>query len=177
MGPLPIVEPQVRLQIPLQLPQAGVVGAPEGHPPQLAEDRTLQPLDETVRPGMVGFGPSVLDAQLDAGRGDAVWCTAPPESPHAVWSALVGPWSRGAEVVLHQGDFDPLERLDLLYRLGPTILCQSPAEYRALAELRELERFRSPRLRRLVSTGDYLEADPSCVYEPAAAAAGLSAAV
>ena len=102
---------------------------------------------------------------LDAGRGDAVWCTAPPESPHAVWSALVGPWSRGAEVVLHQGDFDPLERLDLLYRLGPTILCQSPAEYRALAELRELERFRSPRLRRLVSTGDYLEAETIAAFE------------
>ena len=102
---------------------------------------------------------------LDAGRGDAVWCTAPPDSSQAVWSALVGPWSRGAEVVLHQGDFDPLERLDLLYRLGPTILCQSPAEYRALAELRELERFRSPRLRRLVSTGDYLEPEIIAAFE------------
>jgi acetyl-CoA synthetase/medium-chain acyl-CoA synthetase len=94
---------------------------------------------------------------LDAGRGDSVWCTAPPESAHAIWSSLAGPWSRGAEVVLHHGEFDPLDRLDLLYRLGPTIACQSPAEYRALAGLRELERFRSPRLRRLVSTGDYLE--------------------
>ena len=102
---------------------------------------------------------------LDAGRGDAVWCTAPTDSPHAVWSALVGPWSRGAEIVLHQGDFDPLERLDLLYRLGPTILCQSPAEYRALAGLRELERFRSPRLRRLVSTGDYLEPEIIAEFE------------
>jgi acyl-coenzyme A synthetase/AMP-(fatty) acid ligase len=102
---------------------------------------------------------------LDAGRGDAVWCTAPPDSPHAVWSALVGPWSRGAEVVLHQGEFDPLERLDLLYRLSPTILCQSPAEYRALAELRELEKFRSPRLRRLVSTGDHLEPEIIAAFE------------
>ncbi|MGH3065167.1 MAG: AMP-binding protein [Gaiellaceae bacterium] len=102
---------------------------------------------------------------LDAGRGDSVWCTAPPESAHAVWNALVGPWSRGAEVVLHQGEFDPLERLDLLYRLSPSILCQSPDEYRALAELRELERFRSPRLRRLVSTGDYLEPEVISAFE------------
>jgi len=102
---------------------------------------------------------------LDAGRGDAVWCTAPSDSPFAVWSALVGPWSRGAECVLHEGEFDPLERLDLLYRLGPTILSQSPAEYRALAELRELERFRSPRLRRLVSTGDYLEPEIIATFE------------
>jgi len=102
---------------------------------------------------------------LDAGRGDAVWCTAPSDSPFAIWSGLVGPWSRGAECVLHEGEFDPLERLDLLYRLGPTILCQSPAEYRALAELRELERFRSPRLRRLVSTGDYLEPEVIATFE------------
>ena len=102
---------------------------------------------------------------LDAGRGDTVWCTAETDAPQAVWNALVGPWSRGAEVVLHQGEFDPLERLDLLYRLGPTILCQTPAEYRALAELPDLERFRSPRLRRLVSTGDYLEPEVVAAFE------------
>ncbi|HSF62524.1 MAG TPA: AMP-binding protein [Gaiellaceae bacterium] len=94
---------------------------------------------------------------LDAGPGDAVWFPVPCDSAHAVWNALVGPWSCGAEVVLDHGEFDARERLDLLYRLGPTIVCQSPAEYRALAGLRELERYRSPRLRRLVSTGDYLE--------------------
>jgi medium-chain acyl-CoA synthetase len=102
---------------------------------------------------------------LDAGRGDAVWCTAPSDSPHAVWSALVGPWSRGAEVVLQQEAFDAFERLDLIYRLAPTILCQTPAEYRALAELRELERFQSPRLRRLVSTGDYLDPEIIATFE------------
>ncbi|HET9462159.1 MAG TPA: AMP-binding protein [Gaiellaceae bacterium] len=102
---------------------------------------------------------------LDAGRGDSVWCTAPPDSAQAVWNALVGPWSRGAEVVLHQGEFEPLDRLDLLYRLSPSILCQSPDEYRAFADLRELERFRSPRLRRLVSTGDYLEPDVVSAFE------------
>ena len=67
-----------------------------------------------------------------------------------MWNTVVGPWSRGAEVVLQQGAFDADERLDLLFRLGPSILCQSPAEYRALAEHPKLERFRSPRLRRLV---------------------------
>ena len=82
-----------------------------------------------------------------------------------MWSTVVGPWSRGAEVVLHQGEFDAAERLDLLFRLGPSILCQSPAEYRALAEHRELERFRSPRLRRLVSTGDYLEPEIIAAFE------------
>ena len=89
---------------------------------------------------------------LDVGRGDAVWCTAETTSPLTMWNTVVGPWSRGAEMVLQDGDFDADERLDLLFRLGPSILCQAPAEYRALAEHPRLERFRSPRLRRLVST-------------------------
>jgi acyl-coenzyme A synthetase/AMP-(fatty) acid ligase len=96
---------------------------------------------------------------LDAGRGDAVWCTADSTSPLTMWNTVIGPWSRGAEVVLQQGAFDADERLDLLFRLGPSILCQAPGEYAALAEHPKLERFRSPRLRRLVSTGDYLDPD------------------
>jgi len=102
---------------------------------------------------------------LDAGRGDAVWCTAGAGSADAVWHTLLGPWSRGAETLLHDGAFDPPERLDLIYRLGVTILCQTPAEYAALAELRELRRFRPPQLRRLVSTGDRLDPGISAVFE------------
>jgi acyl-coenzyme A synthetase/AMP-(fatty) acid ligase len=102
---------------------------------------------------------------LDAGRGDAVWCTAEAVSPLTMWNTVVGPWSRGSEVVLQHGPFDADERLDLLFRLGPSILCQSPAEYRALAEHPKLERFRSPRLRRLVSTGDYLDPDVVAAFE------------
>ena len=82
-----------------------------------------------------------------------------------MWNTVIGPWSRGAEVVLQQGAFDADERLDLLFRLGPSILCQSPAEYRALAEHPKLERFRSPRLRRLVSTGDFLDPEVVAVFE------------
>ena len=104
---------------------------------------------------------------LDAGRGDAVWCTSELGSSHAAWNILAGSWAREAQVVLHQGEFDPLERLELLHRLGPTILCQTPSEYRALAELRELVRDQPPQLRRLVSTGDYLEAETVAAFEEA----------
>ena len=102
---------------------------------------------------------------LQAARGDVVWCTAAADSPLHAWFTLAGPWSRGAEIVLHHGEFDPHERLEHLYRLGPTILCQAPAEYRALADLPRLERFRSPRLRRLVSTGDVLEPEVREAFE------------
>jgi acetyl-CoA synthetase/medium-chain acyl-CoA synthetase len=106
---------------------------------------------------------------LDASRGDAVWCTAHSGSAQAVWTGLLGPWARGAELVLHEDAFDAQEQLDLIHRLGVTILCQTPAEYRALAELprRDLERYQSRRLRRLVSTGDYLEPDVVAVFEEA----------
>ena len=102
---------------------------------------------------------------LDIGRGDVVWCTPGTDSPHAVWNTLVGPWSRGAEVVLSESEPDALERLDLLYRLGPTILYQTPADYRALAEVDRLERYRSARLRRLVCTGDVLDPEVAEEFE------------
>jgi acetyl-CoA synthetase/medium-chain acyl-CoA synthetase len=102
---------------------------------------------------------------LDAGRGDAVWCTAAAGSANTVLHTLLGPWSRGAKTLVHEDDFEPLERLDLIHRLGVTILCQTPAEYAELAARPELARFRSPQLRRLVSTGDYLDPDVSKVFE------------
>ncbi|HEU4971761.1 MAG TPA: AMP-binding protein [Gaiellaceae bacterium] len=102
---------------------------------------------------------------LDVGRGDAVWCTSDAASPLTMWNTVAGPWSRGAEVVLHDGAFEIDERLDLLFRLGPSILCQSPGEYAALAQHPKLERFRSPRLRRLVSTGDFLDPEVVAVFE------------
>jgi acyl-coenzyme A synthetase/AMP-(fatty) acid ligase len=104
---------------------------------------------------------------LDAGRGDSVWCTSPISSSHMAWHILAGAWARDASVVLYQGEFDPVERLDLIDRLGPTILCQAPTEYRALAELRQLDRYQPPRVRRLVSTGDYLDAETIAAFEVA----------
>ncbi len=102
---------------------------------------------------------------LDAGLGDVVWCTSAAHSPQTLWSTLLGPWARGASVVLHDGPFDAAERLDLLQRLGVTVLCQSPTEYRALAETGRLGRYRWARPRRLVSTGDELEDDVVQAFE------------
>ena len=104
---------------------------------------------------------------LDVRPGDVVWCTADTSSPLAVWLLLLGPWARGAEVVLHQGAFDPEERLDLIRRFEVTVLCQSPGEYRALAETgeRTLARYLPARLRRMVSTGDFLSSDVVSAFE------------
>ena len=106
---------------------------------------------------------------LDADVDDVVWCTSETDSALAVWNVLLGPWARGAEIVVHDGAFDPEERLDLIRRLEVTILCQTPAEYRALAETGHavLRRYVPLRLRRMVSTGDSLSADVVAAFEDA----------
>ena len=57
---------------------------------------------------------------LDARPGDLVWCTAGTGWAKSIWNVLLGPWSCGAEIVLHDGPFDPRERFELVDRLGVT---------------------------------------------------------
>jgi acyl-coenzyme A synthetase/AMP-(fatty) acid ligase len=93
---------------------------------------------------------------LGAHEQDVVWCTAGTGWAKSIWNVLVGPWSCGSEVVLHQGAFDPEDRLGLMQRLGVTVLCQSPTEYRMLAKLDGLASAHLPRLRHAVSAGEPL---------------------
>ena len=97
---------------------------------------------------------------LGAARTDSVWCTMELGWSKAIWNVLLGPWSRGAEVVVDEGAFDPAERLELIQRLRVTILCQSPDEYRELATRPEV-RTALAGTRRVVSAGERL--DPSLV--------------
>ncbi len=93
---------------------------------------------------------------LDARADDLVWCTAGTGWAKSVWNVLLGPWSCGAEIVLHEGGFDPQERFDLLAQLGVTVLCQAPTEYRLMAKLDGIERFDLGQLRHAVSAGEPL---------------------
>ena len=76
---------------------------------------------------------------LGAGDDDLVWCTADTGSAPAIWYGLLGPWSRGSEIALHEAPFDPDERLNLIEQLRVTVLCQTPEEYRLLVELPGIE--------------------------------------
>ena len=93
---------------------------------------------------------------LDAHEQDVVWCTAGTGWAKSIWNVLLGPWSHGAEVVVHEGVFDPEQRLSLLDRLGVTVLCQAPTEYRMMAKLDALSKAHLPRLRHTVSAGEPL---------------------
>jgi len=93
---------------------------------------------------------------LDARPGDLVWCTAATGWAKSIWNVLLGPWSCGAEIVLHEGGFDPKERFELLQRLQVNVLCQAPTEYRLMAKLDGLERNDLGQLRHAVSAGEPL---------------------
>ncbi len=93
---------------------------------------------------------------LDARPGDLVWCTAGTGWAKSIWNVLLGPWSVGAAVVLHEGPFDAAERFELATSLGVTVLCQAPTEYRLMAKLDGLERFDLSGIRHGVSAGEPL---------------------
>jgi acyl-coenzyme A synthetase/AMP-(fatty) acid ligase len=87
--------------------------------------------------------------------GEIAWCTAAPGWSKSTRNAFVAPWLGGAVAVLHDGRFDPAERLRLCDELGVNVLCQAPTEYRMLAKHSDLAPI--PSFRRLVSAGEPME--------------------
>ncbi len=104
---------------------------------------------------------------LDARPGDVVWCTAGTGWAKSIWNVLLGPWSCGAAVILHEGPFDPEERLRLLAELGPDVLCQAPTEYRLMAKLEAIERWDVSQTRHMVSAGEPLNPEVIRAFENA----------
>jgi acetyl-CoA synthetase len=95
------------------------------------------------------------DHWFGARAGEVAWCTAAPGWAKSTRNAFIAPWLGGAVAVLHDGRFDPTQRLRLCEELGVNVLCQAPTEYRMLAMRAELQPV--PSLRRLVSAGEPIE--------------------
>ena len=105
---------------------------------------------------------------LEARPGDVVWCTSGPDGAESGWNLLLGPWGCGAELVIHEGTFDPTQRLDLLQRLGVTILCQTADEYRLLADVAPTTGAIQPgRLRHAVSVGEQSDEEATHAFQDA----------
>ena len=104
---------------------------------------------------------------LDARPGDRVWCTAGTGWAKSVWNVLLGPWSAGASVVLHEGGFDPAERFELLARLEADVLCQAPTEFRLMAKAPGLDTYDLSGIRHAVSAGEPLNPEVIRVFEDA----------
>jgi acyl-coenzyme A synthetase/AMP-(fatty) acid ligase len=88
-------------------------------------------------------------------RGELAWCTTATGWAKSARNVFLAPWLTGAAAVIHDGRFDPAERLDLAEELGVNVLCQAPTEYRMLAKRTALRPL--PALRRMVSAGEALE--------------------
>lgn len=99
---------------------------------------------------------------LGSRPGELVWCTTAPGWSKSSRNVFVAPWLTGAAAVIHEGRFDPAERLDLAEQLGVNVLCQAPTEYRMLAKRASLRRL--PALRRMVSAGEALEAETIAAF-------------
>jgi acyl-coenzyme A synthetase/AMP-(fatty) acid ligase len=103
---------------------------------------------------------------------ELVWCTTATGWSKSARNVFVAPWLTGAGAVIHDGRFDPAERLDLAESLGVNVLCQAPTEYRMLARRASLRPL--PKLRRMVSAGEPL--DPETIGAFRAQMAGLEPA-
>jgi acyl-coenzyme A synthetase/AMP-(fatty) acid ligase len=89
-------------------------------------------------------------------KGELAWCTTATGWAKSARNVFLAPWLTGAAAVIHDGRFDPTERLGLAEALGVNVLCQAPTEYRMLAKRTALRPL--PALRRMVSAGEALEA-------------------
>ncbi|HZO95561.1 MAG TPA: AMP-binding protein [Candidatus Baltobacteraceae bacterium] len=90
-------------------------------------------------------------------RDDLVWCSSSTGWAKSLWNVLLGPWSCGAPIVLHEGAFVPEQRMDLIRDLGVSALCMAPTEYRLCAKIPDLgKRWKLPKLKKCVSAGEPL---------------------
>src|SRR5204863_1605393 len=69
-------------------------------------------------------------------------------------NAFIAAWVRGAAALVHEGRFDPDERLNVIEHEGVNVLCMAPTEYRAIAKRIRLRPL--PSLRHAVAAGEPL---------------------
>jgi acyl-coenzyme A synthetase/AMP-(fatty) acid ligase len=99
---------------------------------------------------------------LGSRPGELVWCTTAPGWSKSARNVFLAPWLTGAAAVIHEGRFDPAQRLDMVEALAVNVLCQAPTEYRMLAKRTPLRPL--PTLRRMVSAGEALEAETIAAF-------------
>lgn len=102
---------------------------------------------------------------LDARPGDLVWCTAASGWSKSARNVFIAPWLRGASALLHDGRFDPDERLRLLADEDVNVLCMAPTEYRVIAKRTQIGSY--PQLRGLVAAGEALNPEVLDVWRAA----------
>jgi acetyl-CoA synthetase len=167
-----VADERNRAELEAARPDCAVVLVPDeqlyaGEPAPAAGLAREDPCLITFTSGTAGEPKAVVHAQrylagqrlqashwLGARTGELVWCTAASGWSKSARNVFIAPWLSGAAALLHDGRFDPHERLELLTRERVNVLCMAPTEYRVLAKrttLREL-----PDVRGMVAAGEAL---------------------
>jgi acetyl-CoA synthetase len=97
--------------------------------------------------------------------GEVVWCTASSGWSKSARNAFVAPWLRRGTAVIHDGRFDPEERLEIVMRERVNILCMAPTEYRILTKRTWIPRI--PPLRSCIAAGEALDASVIAAWRDA----------
>lgn len=92
---------------------------------------------------------------FDAQPGELAWATAGPGWAKWVWSPFVAILGNGGAAFVYQGRFDASTTLHLLEKYQIKLLCSTPTEYRLMAKVRDIDRYRLS-LRSAVSAGEPL---------------------
>jgi len=87
---------------------------------------------------------------------DVVWATAGPGWAKWIWSPFVATLMSGATGFHYGGRFDAETFLRLIDDEAVNVLCATPTEYRMMAKVDGLDRFRLSSLRQAVSAGEPL---------------------
>jgi acyl-coenzyme A synthetase/AMP-(fatty) acid ligase len=103
---------------------------------------------------------------MDARAGELVWCTAASGWSKSARNVFIAPWLAGATALLHDGRFDPEERLELLASEHVNVLCMAPTEYRVIAKRASLRSL--PSLSGTVAAGEALNPEVQRAWREAA---------
>jgi acyl-coenzyme A synthetase/AMP-(fatty) acid ligase len=113
-----------------------------------------QPYAGTPVPSVLSEAAHETPQRLHLAPTDRFWSTLALDNAAWIANTLLGAWSCGATMVVHEGQFDAAERLELLRELEVTVLLQNASEFEAQAALENLAQVRLPRLRRCLCPGD-----------------------
>ncbi|HXP36216.1 MAG TPA: AMP-binding protein, partial [Solirubrobacteraceae bacterium] len=123
-------------------------------------------------PKAVVHGQRYLDGQklqakhwLGPRANELVWCTAASGWSKSARNVFIAPWLQGASALLHDGRFDPQERLELLERERVNLLCMAPTEYRVIAKRATLGGLAD--LRGMVAAGEALNPEVLNIWRDA----------
>jgi acyl-coenzyme A synthetase/AMP-(fatty) acid ligase len=99
-------------------------------------------------------------------EGELAWCTAATGWSKSSRNSFVAAWLAGAAALLHDGRFDPEQRLQLIERERVNVLCQAPTEYRMIAKRAGVRPL--PSIRRMVSAGEAINPEVIAAFREGA---------